>query len=156
MKNQNGYELSQNYTPKKIKFRFTSVGKKGVIKKVIEFKRFKNNRWNLGFGDVKGSGWTDDVISDNDDLRKVLQTVANSMHLFFEMYPTHEVVFIPLENRRKSLYNRIFQQKWHEIDSIFSIKAIILEATNPQFEHYNPTKIYDYFIIKLKNEAIEK
>ncbi len=96
MKKQDGYEIKESHTLKKVKFRFTSVGSKGSIKKIIEFSRFKPNRWNLGFGDVSGKDWTDDVISDNDDLRKVLQTVANAVHDFFDIYPNDEVVIIPL------------------------------------------------------------
>jgi hypothetical protein len=150
MKKQDGYELTKSQSLKKIKFRFTSVSSKRTIKKIIEFKRFKSNRWNLGFGDVKGKDWTDDVISDNDDLRKVLQTVANAVHTFFELYPNDEVVIVPLERQRKLLYNRIFQQRWHEIDPFFIVKAIVLEEANPRFESYIPKKIYDYFILKLK------
>lgn len=154
MKKPDGYELNKSQTLKKIKFSFTSVGNKGDIKKIIEFRRLKQNRWNLAFGDVKGKSWTDNVVSDNDDLRKVLQTVANAVHVFFELYPKHEVVIIPLDRQRKLLYNRIFQQKWAEIDPIFIIKAIILEDANPRFEAYNPLKIYDYFILKLKNNIV--
>lgn len=150
MKKQDGYELKESHTPKKVKFRFTSVGSKGTIEKIIEFKRFKQNRWNLGFGDVKRKDWTDDVISDNGDLRKVLQTVANAVHDFFDMFPNDEVVIIPLERQRKLLYNRIFKLRWHEIDLHFIVKAIVLEQENPKFEAYNPIKIYDYFILKLK------
>jgi hypothetical protein len=151
MKKQDGYELNISGTHKKVKYTFTSVGSKGSIKKIIEFSPMKGNkRWNLGFGDVKGRTWEDNVITNNNDLRKVLQTVANTVHLFLHTYPDREVVIIPVDYQRKLLYNRAFQQRWHEIDSDYTVKGIILDIEDPQFENYETQKIYDYFIIKLR------
>ena len=62
---------------------------------------------------MKGDDWADNVVSDNNDLRKVLQTIANAVHLFFDHYPEDEIFIAPLDKQRKLLYNRIFQQKWH-------------------------------------------
>lgn len=110
----------------------------------------KNNIWNLGFGDVKGKTWSDTAISNNNDFRKVLQTVVNAVHLFLEAYPDRQIFFKPVDYKRKLLYNRIFQQKWHEIEVLFTIKAIILENSNPKFENYDPKNRYDYFIVQKK------
>lgn len=125
-------------------------GKKGAIEKIIEFHPIRNKRWNLGFGDVIGNDWTDEVISDNDDLRKIVQPVANAVYSFFESYPNQEVYIEPSDYQRKLLYNRTFQQKWHEIEPIFIVKGLILDNQNPQIENYNPKKMFDYFLLKLK------
>ena len=136
MKKQEGYELHLSQNSEKIEYRFTSVGNKGSIEKIIEFHPMKNKRWNLGFGDVIGDDWTDDVISNNDDLRKVIQTVANAVYAFFETYPDQEVYIEPFDYQRKLLYNCAFQQKWHEIEPVFIVKGVILNSLNPQSENY--------------------
>jgi hypothetical protein len=150
MKDPNGYELNASHNAKKVKFMFTSVGDNGSIEKIIEFSLMTNNIWNLGFGDVKGKTWTDTAVSNNNDLRKVLQTVANAVHLFLEAYPERQLFFKPVDRKRKLLYNRTFQQKWHEIEPLFTVKAVNLEDTNPKFKDYNPKKLYDLFTMKKK------
>lgn len=150
MKKGEGYDLNFEQTHEKIEFRFTSVGSKGSIVKVIEFQQTPLKFWNLGFGDATEGDWKDDVITDNGDLRKVLQTVTNTVHLFFNLYPNQEIVIIPLDHQRKLLYNRVIQQRWHEIEPFFIVKAIHLDTDNPKFENYTPKKIYDYFRITQK------
>lgn len=151
MKRREGYELNANYNPKKVVFTFTSVGDKGSIEKIIEFYCFDNNLWNLGFGDVKGDDWEDNVISDNNDFRKVLQTVANSIHQFCDMYPYQDIQIVPLDYQRKLLYNRIFQQKWREIEPAFIVKGRLLSEKNPIFKDYEPSELVDEFLISRKN-----
>lgn len=155
MKKQDGYELTLSLDSQKVQFEFTSIGSKGRIEKVIEFNRLDINRWNLGFGDVKDNDWTDNVVSNNDDWRLVLQTVANAIHLFFDNFPDDEILIVPLDHQRKLLYNRIFQQKWHEIDSIFRVKAVAATETIPKFENYTPSKLFNYFVISRKNSIFE-
>lgn len=142
------YELALN--PEITQFRFTSIGDNGIIEKIIEFRRIQDGRWNLCFGDVKDGDWTDNVVSNNNDSRKVLQTIANAVHLFFDEYPDKEVFIAPLDNQRRLLYNRIFQQKWQEIEPLFTVKALNLNSPILQFENYTPKKLFDYFLIRRK------
>lgn len=150
MKKDKGYDIRSNIDM--TLFRFTSIGAKGDIKKVVEFTFMQKNRWNLAFGDVENKDWTDNVISDNNDMRIVLQTVANTVHSFFEKYPDREVYIEPLDEKRKLLYNRIFQQKWAEINSLFLVKGMVEDA---DFQDYDPQKRFDYFLIKPKNDFLE-
>jgi hypothetical protein len=150
MKREDGYTLDPDYQPEVVTFRFTSIGKERSIEKIIEFTYIPNRPWNLGFGDVQGDDWQDNVVSNNNDFRKVLQTVANAIHQFCDMYPNSEIAIFPLENRRKLLYNRVFQQKWHEIEPLFTVKAVDMDKENPQFESYYPRKMFDFFVIKRK------
>ena len=150
MKKDKGYYL--RYNIEMSRFRFTSTGPKGNIEKVVEYTRFQKNRWNLAFGDVKDNDWIDNIVSDNNDMRIVLQTVVNTIHLFFEKHPDQQVYIEPLDEKRKILYNRIFRQKWIEINALFSVKGII---NNADFEDYNPQKVFDCFLIMQKNNIIE-
>ena len=150
MKKDEGYELNAEIKPEVVQFRFTSVSEERSIEKIIEFSYIPNRPWNLGFGDVKGKDWEDNIVSNNNDYRKVLQTVANAVHQFCDLYPNSEIAIIPLDYKRKLLYNRVFQQKWHEIDPLFSVKVADMKGEKPQFEPYNPKKIFDVFVIVRK------
>ena len=150
MKKDKGYDMRHNVGM--TQFRFTSRGTKGDIEKIVEYTRAQKNRWNLAFGDVEGKDWTDNIISDNNDMRIVLQTVANTVHLFFEKHPDQKVFIEPLGEQRKLLYNRIFQQKWKEINLLFSVKGM-MEDTD--FEDYNPQKIFDCFLITPKSDFFD-
>ena len=147
MKKQEGYDLSENI--EKTQFKFKSIGKNGTIDKLIEFSFYQENIWNLGFGDIKGDDWDDNVISNNNDMRKILQTVANAVHTFLEHYPERKIFIAPLDKQRKILYNRIFQQKWKGIEPLFSVKGIRFMDGKQVFEDYKPTILFDYFIISL-------
>jgi hypothetical protein len=151
MKKGEGYDLNTTLELEKVEFRFTSIGDKGSIEKIIEFQKEPQGFWNLAFGDVTGDDWQDNVITDNGDLRKVIQTVTNAVYLFLTIYPDQEIIIIPLDKQRKLLYNRIIQQRWHEIEPVFIVKAIVLDDENPKFEYYNIKKIFDFFRIKQKN-----
>lgn len=155
MKKQDGYELMVNLDSEIIRFKFSSTGSKGTIEKVIEFTYLQDNYWNLGFGDVNGNDWDDNVISDNNDLRKVLQTIANAVHSFFDYYPNHGLLILPLDNQRKLLYNRVFQQKWEEIDLVFTVKAGTISSTPPNLEDYSSLKMFDDFVICRKNSIFD-
>ena len=148
MKKREAYDLSGNV--ENTQFKFLSIGDKRTIEKVIEFSPYQDNIWNLGFGDIIGEDWVDNIISDNKDMRKILQTVANAIHAFLEQHPERQVFIAPLDKQRKILYNRIFQQKWHEIEPLFSVKAIRLTGGKQVLEDYLPTILFDYFFIRLK------
>lgn len=151
MKKLDGYDLESELKPEYVRFRFTSIGPKGSIEKIIEFTYIPSRPWNLGFGDVKDDDWEDDVISNNNDFRKILQTVANAVHEFCDMHPSSEIAIIPLDYKRKLLYNRIFQQRWNQIDPFFIVKAVDMSIENPAFELYNPKRMFDFFVIMRKS-----
>jgi hypothetical protein len=147
MKKGEGYDLDTTHTLEVVQFKFTSIGSNGTINKIIEFSYLGQNSWNLGFGDIKGNDWEDNIISNNNDFRKVLQTVTNAVHRFFELYPDHQIQIIPLDYQRKLLYNRVFQQKWTEIEHFFEVNAAITEDKALKIEKYSPKKIFDAFVV---------
>ena len=151
MKKLDGYELETTQTLEAIQFKFTSVGSKGNISKIIEFSYLGQNSWNLGFGDITGDDWEDNIIYNNNDFRKVLQTIANAIHRFFELFPDHQIQIVPLDYQRKLLYNRVFQQRWHEINPLFEVIAAITEDKKIKLEGYSSTKkIFDAFVVSQK------
>ena len=156
MKKREAYDLA--FSPDRSTFLFESTGPKGRVQKIIEFGSLPNDRWNLGFGDIAGDDWHDHIITDNKDMRKVLQTVANAIHLFTERYPGRKVHIQPLDRQRKLLYNRIFQQKWDEISDVFSVHGIRLteEGAEGALEYYDPLLMYDVFVLTRKKPIFEQ
>jgi hypothetical protein len=150
MKKGEGYDLDRNKQVEKITFAFKSVSEQRTINKIIEFKKVSTLTWNLGFGDEKGEDWEDNVISNNNDLRKVLQTVVNAIYEFLNVYPNTSILIFPLDYQRKLLYNRIFQIRWHEIEPFFMVNGFISDDSGVSEEEYNPKKVFDYFVIKPK------
>ena len=80
-----------------LSFSFMSIGRHGIILKVIEFSEMGKNVYNLGFGDYDftKNDVDDKIVSDNGDTEKVLATVIGILHDFF---------------KRKSLFNSFYRR----------------------------------------------
>lgn len=75
-------------------YEFISEGPKGRIKKIIRFTQISTTVFNIGFGDLdEETGEISDVaITNNNDSRKVLATVAATIHDFTIQYHNAWVV----------------------------------------------------------------
>ncbi len=135
---------SKNYT----RYFFESIGKQGKVVKIVEFSLDKNNRWNLGFGDWRMGKIDDTVITNNHDVAKVISTVAKIVYIFFEKYPNRVVTINPVDDKRKRLYNIVFQRHITEIEPNFDLIGYI----NEKPETYSIEKNYDIFELKLKSK----
>ena len=139
------YETIQNED--KTVFKFTSTGGKGVIVKVVSFYSEGGNTWGLGFGDETTENEFDDrVISNNNDIFRVIQTVANTIHDFMEAHPGCNVLIEGVDVKRKALYNQVFKRKWEEIRTQFTVFGV--SETN--IESYDPKKTYGMFVVSKK------
>ena len=131
----------------KTHYYFESVGQKGKIVKIVVFTFSEGNLWSLGFGDLGNDGFIDDsVLTNNQDARKVLQTVAKIAIDFLAQNPTEVLQIEPIDNKRKQLYNNIFQRYFQDITIIFNVLGIL----NGEEEVYTPLKSYSIFKISLK------
>ena len=79
-------------------FEFVSEGPKGRILKLVKYDEYGNTgMYNLGFGDKLGDSnrFDDKIISDNQDSKMVLATVAATLYEFTEKWiksPTPRIV----------------------------------------------------------------
>lgn len=143
MKKREGYELS--YNDDKTEFQFKSVGTKGTIIKILWFGKVRDNLCNLAFGDLVIDDFEDEAISDNGDMRKIISTLVNIVHSFSLSNPTTRIAVVPVDNKRKLLYNRIFQQFEFEILEHYAVQGVFFNSrTN---EPYDTRKIYDVFVL---------
>jgi hypothetical protein len=127
---------------------FQSEGNKGKVIKVVQFALDNDNFWNLGFGDLQNGEVNDMVLTNNHDAAKVLGTVARIIYSFFEQYPNETVVIKPVDEKRKRLYNLIFQRHFKEINEDFEIIGVVGYIV----ESYSISQNYDFFIVKLKSK----
>lgn len=127
---------------------FQSEGKQGKVIKVVQFALDNDNFWNLGFGDLQNIEVNDTILTNNHDAAKVLGTVARIIYRFFEQYPNETVVIKPVDEKRKRLYNLIFQRHFKEINEDFEIIGIL----GYKIEPYSISQNYDFFIVKLKSK----
>ncbi len=129
-------------------FFFESVGIQGSIVKAVAFQLNKKGTWNLGFGDLEDDYKVNDkTISNNQDVLKVLSTVAKVAYIFIETYPDRVISIVPVDEKRKLLYNRVFQRHFEDIDKQFEVIGTINESDEP----YSTGKMYDEFTLKFKN-----
>ena len=71
-------------------FEFISEGPKGFIRKRVHYQETgQKNLYNLAFGDINmdTGDFDDKVISNNNDTKKVLATVAATVFAFMDEYP---------------------------------------------------------------------
>jgi hypothetical protein len=132
----------------KVIFGFFSEGVKGVFLKIIIFTLEKNGKWNLAFGDWENNDLDDKVMTNNQDVVRVIGTVAKVTHVFFSNYPDAVVTIKPVDEKRKKLYNIVFRRH-HEV--IQNDIHIIAFADN-ESEFYSPNKMYDSFELSLKSK----
>ena len=135
------YPTKSNW--EKTAFLFESLGPKGTILKFVLLEGLEDV-FNLAFGDVIEGQLVDSVTSNNQDIVTILNTVAKCVYEFLEKNPGCLIRIDPYDEKRKRLYNTIFQRKQQEIEMTFEIKAVV----GAIIQQYNPAKTYDYFLLK--------
>lgn len=144
------YMIKSNYplesVPNRLGYYFYSKGKQGTIKKFIAFQPIEPFRYNLVFGDVIDGVYEHDVVSNNQDLYKVISTVVFAIHVFFFNFPLANVEIEAVDKKRLRLYNAIFSRKYNEIKEDFYVYGYL----EGKIEPYSPNTFYEKFKISLK------
>lgn len=102
-------------------FTFTSEGIKGNVKKVVVYSQMlENDIYNLAFGDFdeETGSINDTVITNNNDSRKVLATVASTLYVFTDKYPDVWVYAMGSNSARTRLYRIGITANIEEIQEI--------------------------------------
>jgi hypothetical protein len=129
-------------------FYFTSIGRKGRVKKLIKFQPLsKVDYFNLSFGDIINIDEVDDMnITDNGDSQKVLATVANAVLNFTDINRKARIVIVASSAARTRLYRIGISNNLFEINKQF----ILLGLLNNNWEVFEPGKDYKAFLAKRK------
>ena len=129
-------------------YEFFSEGPKGKIKKVIRYTKIGDAVFNLAFGDLdEATGEiSDTVVTNNNDSRKVLATVAATVYDFTDQYPGSLVVAKGSTLSRTRLYRMGITNYLEQISSEFDISGLI----NGSWEQFNERRDYEAFLIHRK------
>lgn len=125
------------------RFFFVSEGIKGAVVKAVFITPIGNGTWNLGFCDYYDGRYDDTAVTNNNDVSKVLGTVAKAALAFSEKYPERTLVIRPVDDRRKRLYNVVFTRRQAEIESLFDVYA----KRKNRWQHFAPGFDYDGFML---------
>lgn len=131
-------------------YEFYSEGPKGLIKKIIFYKRLPSNQnvFNLGFGDwdEKTRSVNDKVESNNNDRDKILATVAATILDFTARNPGTFVYAEGSTPSRTRLYQMGIKTHWREITKQFNIYGY----SQSEWEIFHSNKNYEAFVVTLK------
>ncbi len=130
------YKLEVN--PTKTTFEFISEGPKGRILKSVDYSKIRikcfKNAYNFAFGDKKmNSEEIDDlVVTNNQDLEKVLATVVNTVVIFTKRRPKAHIFIVGSTPARIRLYQMVISKYIDELSELFDIKG------------FTPSKLLSY------------
>ena len=132
-------------------FYFLSIGKKGIILKMVELAEISESIYNIGFGDYDFTTNTinDKIKSNNSDAEKVLATVLGILSEFLHKNPTKTVFFNGSDLIRTRLYQKIINLYFDELTHTFEIFG----GVNHEFELFQKNKNYESFLIKIRSKT---
>ena len=141
------YELG--IEPDVMKFRFTSIGPKGEIPKLVIYSKMcRKNTYNLGFGDkdLETDTIDDFIVTDNKDSQKVLATVAFTVYAFTNKYPDAMVFAKGSTKARTRLYQMGISNNLEEIMTDF----VVLGSKEGIWQWFEKNVEYDAFLVTRK------
>ncbi len=129
-------------------YEFISEGPKGSIRKVVHFTQVTNNVFNLGFGDLdeKTGEINDTAVTNNNDSRKVLATVAATIRDFSIEYPDAWIIARGSTLSRTRLYRMAITNYWEDISMNFEVFGLNGNAWEP----FEIRRDYEAFLIRPK------
>ncbi len=132
-------------------YTFNSVGRQGIITKVIVYEPVQDNLYNLAFGDYDSdSGNINDLnVSNNGDTVKVLATVIHTIETFFQYFPDAELMIRGSSDVRIRLYQRIILKNMPEIEPIYTIWGLTDDGQIVQMP-YKAINFDEFRILKKK------
>lgn len=133
-------------TEDKTEYYFQSEGPQGKIIKKVIFSPMDEDLWNLAFGDLHNGDIDDSIISNNNDIVKILATIVKIAYEFSAEFPTRSIHIKPVDKKRKQLYNNVFRRNFEIISQTFHI----IGTSNDIDEGYSSEKFYDIFKLKRK------
>lgn len=127
-------------------YEFISEGPRGFIKKVVRFTNIGNKVYNLAFGDLDNETGeiSDTVVTNNNDSRKVLATVAATVHDFTLQYPEVVIIAKGRTHSRTRLYRMGITNNWQYISSDFEVFGLKEDS----WELFEPGKDYTAFLVR--------
>lgn len=120
------YRTNNNF----LDYEFGSIGPKGHIKKVVRYTEIRKNIFNPGFGDLYEE--TGEIsVTNNNDSRKVLATVASTVQDFTLQYQDAWIIAKGSIPSRTRLYRMGISNHWQEINNEFEVFGLKEDEWQP-------------------------
>ena len=130
-------------------YEFVSIGPRGNVKKVVRFSQIRPGVFNLGFGDLdeESGEISDTIVTNNNDSKKVLATVAATVNDFTLHYPDAAIIAKGSTHSRTRLYRMGITNNWQELRDEFEIQGL---KKDQKWELFKPGSDYDAFWVRRK------
>lgn len=145
MKQYQAYPVT--FDTENARFRFQSIGKRGVFDKVVEFTRIAPDIYNLALLDYDPltREFSDISVTDNGDMPEVIATVITIIEQFFDSNPGQKVYFEGSTATRTRLYQIAIAQVF-DPHSDLSIEGY----KDEQWIGFEPNIRFEGFLVKKK------
>ncbi len=133
----------------RITFSFESVSQERTISKLIEFRLLNPHAelYNLALMDILPDGTISDMmVSNNQDMPKVLATVFQSINQFFIEKPNSKILIEGSTTSRTRLYQMAISKYFQELEPIYNIWGFKGDGLTTFVKGQN----FNGFIISLK------
>jgi hypothetical protein len=130
-------------------FEFESVSEAKVISKIIAYELVDEEEkiYNLSLVDKAEDGSISDmVVSNNNDMEKVLSTVIQTLPIFFEEFEGSKIFFRGSTPARTRLYKIVISKYFQ----LFEQDYLIYGFLNRESEPFVKEKNYEAFLISKK------
>ncbi len=130
-------------------YEFESIGKKGIIRKIVRFVRVRElDYFQFGFGDLdEKTGKIDDIIvSNNGDTALILATLGKIIEQFTAQFPTSWIHAKGNTATRNRFYCLILSKNLALIEEKYQLFGLYKGVLKP----YEPNKPYTAFLLKRK------
>lgn len=121
----------------------------GTIIKVVMYKEINvKGYYNLGFGDKDlQTGYISDlIVTNNNDSKKVLATVAKTLYLFTDHYPDAVIIAAGSTEARTRLYRMGITNNFIAIEQDFDV----LGLTDTGWDSFRKNIRYNAFSVRRK------
>jgi hypothetical protein len=142
-----GYAIEKIDSP--VIFEFISEGPKGVIRKRVYYQKIDVDFYNLVLGDMdlETDTFNTTIVTDNQDTRKVLATVAETVKIFLNDNEEASIYAKGSTAARTRLYRIGISNYLDVIIEEFDIYGLL---ENNKWDNYEKSKNYSAFLITKK------
>lgn len=117
-------------------FEFDSIGPRGSVRKIVRYSEINiRNYYNLGFGDKDyQTGFVSDLsVTNNNDSKKVLATVAATLYAFTGTHPNAVIIATGSTDARTRLSRMGITNNLKEIEKDFEVLGLMLTLNGNHF-----------------------
>ncbi|AQG80854.1 DUF6934 family protein [Spirosoma montaniterrae] len=133
---------------------FDSIGKRGVVPKVIDYVLLQNNIYNVGIQDLDPT--TNERLppqfTGNGDAMQVFVTAVETMKVFFKHYPDKWLFLEPLNSELIKLYHRGMLALMGPYADDIHVYGIVQEG---EYEPYREDGTYRAILIGLQEHHLQ-